>query len=99
MKTLGVGDIKSFNKALGVISDTSLKTQIKNIIYDGVAIYMNKTDSRYKNNSEMLAVVSDWNSLVQSATDRLKGVSDDSESIEPLRKVLTMLSNIVGGDK
>lgn len=99
LKTLGVGDIKSFNKALGVISDTSLKTQIKNIMYDGVAIYMNKTDSRYKNNSEMLSVVSDWNSLVQSATDRLKGVSDDSESIEPLRKVLTMLSNIVGGDK
>lgn len=99
LKTLGVGDIKSFNKALGVISDTSLKTQIKNIMYDGAAIYMNKTDSRYKNNSEMLSVVSDWNSLVQSATDRLKGVSDDSESIEPLRKVLTMLSNIVGGDK
>lgn len=99
LKTLGVGDIKSFNKALGVISDTSLKTQIKNIMYDGVAIYMNKTDSRYKNNSEMLSVVSDWNSLVQSATDRLKGVSDDSESTEPLRKVLTMLSNIVGGDK
>ena len=99
LKTLGVGDIKSFNKALGVISDTSLKTQIKNIMYDGVAIYMNKTDSRYKNNSEMLSVVSDWNSLVQSATDRLKGVSNDSESIEPLRKVLTMLSNIVGGDK
>ena len=99
LKTLGVGDIKSFNKALGVISDTSLKTQIKNIMYDGVAIYMNNTDSRYKNNSEMLSVVSDWNSLVQSATDRLKGVSDDSESIEPLRKVLTMLSNIVGGDK
>lgn len=99
LKTLGVGDIKSFNKALGIISDTSLKTQIKNIIYDGVAIYMNKTDSRYKNNSEMLAVVSDWNSLVQSATDRLKGVSDDSESIEPLRKILTTLSSIVGGDK
>ena len=99
LKTLGVGDIKSFNKALGVISDTSLKTRIKNIMYDGVAVYMNKTDSRYKNNSEMLSVVSDWNSLVQSATDRLKGVSDDSESIEPLRKVLTMLSNIVGGDK
>lgn len=99
LKTLGVGDIKSFNKALGVISDTSLKTQIKNIVYDGVAIYMNKTDSRYKNNSEMLSVVSDWNSLVQSATDRLKGVSDDSESIEPLRKILTTLSSIVGGDK
>lgn len=99
LKTLGVGDIKSFNKALGVISDTSLKTQIKNIMYDGAAIYMNKTDSRYKNNSEMLAVVSDWNSLVQSATDRLKGVSDDSESIEPLRKILTTLSSIVGGDK
>lgn len=97
LKTLGVGDIKSFNKALGVISDTSLKTQIKNIMYDGVAIYMNKTDSRYKNNSEMLSVVSDWNSLVQSATDRLKGVSDDSESIEPLRKILTTLSSIVGG--
>lgn len=99
LKTLGVGGIKSFNKALGVISDTSLKTQIKNIVYDGVAIYMNKTDSRYKNNSEMLAVVSDWSSLVQSATDRLKGVSDDSESIEPLRKILTTLSSIVGGDK
>lgn len=99
LKTLGVGDIKSFNKALGIISDTSLKTQIKNIMYDGVAIYMNKTDSRYKNNSEMLSVVSDWNSLVQSATDRLKGVSDDSESIEPLRKILTTLSSIVGGDK
>ena len=98
LKTLG-SDIKSFNKALGIISDTNLKTQIKNIIYDGVAIYMNKTDSRYKNNSEMLAVVSDWNSLVQSATDRLKGVSDDSESIEPLRKILTTLSSIVGGDK
>ena len=99
-KIFRVENKSGFEKMLSVISNDSLKTSIKNAVYDGMAIYMNKSDSRYKNNSEYLGVARDWHSLMTELTEQLKDLDNgNNEGIEPLRKLLTILSDTIGGEK